>query len=270
MCARCPGPIPGFGAPGLMRRMPPLKRLHRHCGDPKPNMPLVSGRKSGSQLQSAPYQRPLTNTRPPAPPKLSRNVLRPACDSVGPCPIRSCLSWQTLVASLSETPWPCVTIPSSVVDSTPRNSRSWNDWTGACQSLAEEWTPRGRQHAVVRSRTAHPHKTAPIPRSPPPPRLSSANQPVTQQTCTPRARAPAPAVSQRCFISVLCFVGFPPGFCQRRGSRCCRGTIHCRGACSLLDMGLGRAMQGSGGMHSGVQRCLARVHPGVAVGPCGY
>ena len=37
---------------------------------------------------------------PPAPPELSRNVLRPVCGSVGPCPIWSCLSWQTLAASL--------------------------------------------------------------------------------------------------------------------------------------------------------------------------
>ena len=37
------------------------------------------------QLQSTPYQRPLSNTRPPpAPPELSKNVLRPACASVGP------------------------------------------------------------------------------------------------------------------------------------------------------------------------------------------
>ena len=46
-----------------------------------------------------PYQRPLSNTRPPAP-ELSRNVLRPACGSVGPCSIRSCLSRQMLVAGL--------------------------------------------------------------------------------------------------------------------------------------------------------------------------
>ena len=34
-----------------------------------------------------------------APPELSRNVLRPVRGPVGPCSIRSCLSWQTLVAS---------------------------------------------------------------------------------------------------------------------------------------------------------------------------
>ena len=36
----------------------------------------------------------------PAPPQLSRNVLRPACGSVGPCSICSCLSRQMRVASL--------------------------------------------------------------------------------------------------------------------------------------------------------------------------
>ena len=41
---------------------------------------------------------------PPAPPELSRNVPVPACGSVGPCSIRSCLGWQTLVAGLNATP----------------------------------------------------------------------------------------------------------------------------------------------------------------------
>ena len=66
-------------------------------------MPRASGREPGPPSPSAPYQRPLSNTRPPAPPELSRNVLRPACGSVGPCSIRSCLSRQTLVASLGQT-----------------------------------------------------------------------------------------------------------------------------------------------------------------------
>ena len=42
-----------------------------------PDMPLVPGKETGSQEELAPYQRPLSNTRPPAPPELSRNVLRP-------------------------------------------------------------------------------------------------------------------------------------------------------------------------------------------------
>ena len=37
---------------------------------------------------------------PAPPPELSRNVLRPACGSVGPCSIRSCLSRQTPAATL--------------------------------------------------------------------------------------------------------------------------------------------------------------------------
>ena len=48
-------------------------------------MPLTSGRETGSQSQSAPHQSLLSNTRPSAPPELSRNVPRPACGSVGPC-----------------------------------------------------------------------------------------------------------------------------------------------------------------------------------------
>ena len=40
---------------------------------------------------------------PRAPPELSRNVLHPVCGSVGPCSIRSRLSWRTLVASLVRT-----------------------------------------------------------------------------------------------------------------------------------------------------------------------
>ena len=80
-CAACPR---GPGRPS-----------HSHL--PVPDMPLASG----GEIQNWPvYQRPLSNTRTPAPPELSRNVLRPACGSVGPCSIRSCLSWQTLVASL--------------------------------------------------------------------------------------------------------------------------------------------------------------------------
>ena len=55
-------------------------------------MPLVSGRKTGSQSQSAPHERLLSNTRPPAPQELSRDVPRPACGSVGPCSIGSCRS----------------------------------------------------------------------------------------------------------------------------------------------------------------------------------
>ena len=51
------------------------------------DMPLASGRETGYQWQSAPHQRPLSNTRPPAPPELSRNALRPVCGSVGPCSI---------------------------------------------------------------------------------------------------------------------------------------------------------------------------------------
>ena len=57
------------------------------------------------QNRSAPYQRPLSNTRPPpAQPELSKNVQRPACGSVGPCPIRSCLGWQTVVVRLLRVP----------------------------------------------------------------------------------------------------------------------------------------------------------------------
>jgi len=55
--------------------------------DATPDMPLASGRATGAHLQSAPSQRPLSNTRPPAQPELSRTVLRPACRSVGPCSI---------------------------------------------------------------------------------------------------------------------------------------------------------------------------------------
>ena len=47
-----------------------------------------------------PRKSPPPCTRPPAPPKLSRNVPRPACGSVGPCSIGSCLGWQVLAASL--------------------------------------------------------------------------------------------------------------------------------------------------------------------------
>ena len=65
------------------------------------DMPLASGRETDSRQRSAVNQRPLSNTRPPAPPELSRNVLRPARGSVGPCSIRSYLGWQTLVAGLS-------------------------------------------------------------------------------------------------------------------------------------------------------------------------
>ena len=45
---------------------------------------------------------------PPAPPGLSRNMPHPVCDSVGPCSIRSCLSWQTLLASLPRSHLPRV------------------------------------------------------------------------------------------------------------------------------------------------------------------
>ena len=83
------------------------RRYAHHLGWPtmEPAMPLTSGMETVSQSQSAPYQRPLGNTRPPAPPELSRNVPRPACGSVGPCSIRSCLSGQTLVARLLGTYW---------------------------------------------------------------------------------------------------------------------------------------------------------------------
>ena len=64
------------------------------------DMPLASGRETGSQEESAPYQRPLSNTRSPAPSELSRNVLRPACGSVGACSIGSCLGRQMFLASL--------------------------------------------------------------------------------------------------------------------------------------------------------------------------
>ena len=49
------------------------------------DMPLASGREAGAQEQWTPHQRPLSNTRPP--PELSRNVLRPARGSVGPCSV---------------------------------------------------------------------------------------------------------------------------------------------------------------------------------------
>ena len=42
-----------------------------------PDTPLASGRETGAQSQSAPYERPL----PSAPPELSRNVPCPACGS---------------------------------------------------------------------------------------------------------------------------------------------------------------------------------------------
>ena len=58
-----------------------------------------SGMQTGSQERSALYQRPLSNTRPPTPPEVSRNVLRLACGSVGPCSIRSCLSRHRLVSA---------------------------------------------------------------------------------------------------------------------------------------------------------------------------
>ena len=65
-------------------------------------MPLASGRETGSRSQWAPYQRPRSNTRPPHHQNSvgTSCVLRPTCASVGPCSIRSCLSWQTLMASL--------------------------------------------------------------------------------------------------------------------------------------------------------------------------
>ena len=87
--------VGGAGGGGATRRVP-----GRPLPPPPPDVPLASGRETGSQQRSAPSQRPLSNTRPPAPPELSRNVPRPACGSVGPCSIRSCLSWQTLVARL--------------------------------------------------------------------------------------------------------------------------------------------------------------------------
>ena len=81
----------GRGTEGCASEGPPGREARRPCmlggGRGGPDMPLASGTEPGSQWQSAPYHRPLSNTRPPAPPELSRNVLRPACGSVGACSI---------------------------------------------------------------------------------------------------------------------------------------------------------------------------------------
>ena len=100
-CGRCSGGWDGVGVPSSTSTAAPRSALKEHpapskrhslprtgrraVGHCRPDMPLASGRETGSQSQWAPYQEPLSNTRPPAPPELSRNVLRPVCRLVGPC-----------------------------------------------------------------------------------------------------------------------------------------------------------------------------------------
>ena len=78
----------GGGGGGSRGGVPPLllrrtAGLIHHWAGGWGGMPLASGTETGSQYQSAPYQRPLSNTRPPARPELSRNVLRSPSSSHG-------------------------------------------------------------------------------------------------------------------------------------------------------------------------------------------
>ena len=57
---------------------------------------------NGFSVAIGPVSKATQDYPPLAPPELSRNVLRPVCGSVERCSIGSCLSWQTLVASLGK------------------------------------------------------------------------------------------------------------------------------------------------------------------------